>query len=400
VRRKLLHDVPDTYVLHIVVAGLAMLLSIVAVWYLLVRAFGLRAENIVEFSSAASPTGSEPDHRIVWGVPARERHEYLNRVQAKNKLWVDLRDTPPGTNIDIASSIDAIGIDEFDSGLNDIGVVQERVELIERLLREQRRVILLFVTTDPLNFVMAQYDTEKNAALLSRAATALSRFKFTYHEVAVEQPTRSERTFVDAIVAALQRLSRPSERSDWRTQLVKSECRHPDLWQIRDDLLKEVEARKWSKGQIVQQVQSLANAIFQHMWSKCTRVEKFTLIELAFGHPVNPNNWDAAHRLRVRGYVVAAPFYRIASESLRQFVARTALTENVQQWRAENPGTWEQIKVPLIILFLGIVVFFAVTQPALFNSVFAFLAAALATFPFIANALNAHLQRSTSAGGK
>ena len=397
VRDKLLADVPETYPLHIAVAGLALLLSIVAVWYLLVRAFGLRAENIVEFSSAALPTGSEPDHRIVWGVPARERHKYLDRVQAKDKLWVDLRDASPGCKIDVPGSIDAIAIDEFDAGLNDIDVVQQRVELLEQLLREQRRVILLFVTTDPLNFVMTQYDTEQNAALLSRVATALSRFKFTYHEAEAEQSARSEWTFLSAIVASVRHLRGPPERSDWRTQFVESECRHPDLWEIRDDLLKEAEARKWSKGQIVQQVQSLANATFQHMWSKCTRVEKFTLIELALGHPVNPNNWDAAHRLRVRGYVLAAPFYRIASESLRQFVARMALVENVQQWRAEHPGTWDQVKVPLIILFLGVVVFFAVTQPALLNSVFAFLAAALATFPFIASALNARLQRSTSA---
>ena len=400
VRDELLADVPETYVMHIVVAGLALLLSIVAVWYLLVRAFGLRAENIVEFSSAVLPTGSEPDHRIVWGVPARERHGYLDRLQASDKLWVDLRDASPGSKIDIPSSVDAIAIDEFDAGLNDIAVVQQRVELVERLLREQRRVILLFVTTDPLNFVMAQYDTEQNAALLSRVATALSRFKLTYHQAEAKQPARSEWTFASAIVAAVRRLRGPPARADWRTQFVESECRHPDLWEIRDELLKEVEARKWSKAQIVQQVQSLANATFQHMWSKCTRVEKFTLIELALGHPVNPNNWDAAHRLRVRGYVLAAPFYRIASESLRQFVARMALLEDVQQWRAENPGTWDQVKVPLIILFLGVVAFFAVTQPALFNSVFAFLAAALATFPFIANALSARLQRATGSGGK
>jgi hypothetical protein len=346
------------------------------------------------------PNASEEAHHIVYGVPTRDRHAYFDRIQAAQKLWLDLRDASPGTKIDISHSTDAIAIDEFDSGLNDISVVQQRVELLERLLRERRRVILLFVSTDLLNFVVAQYDTEQAVALLSRFATALSRFKYTYHGTDVERQPQSEGTFVTDVLAAIQRLRAASARLGWRKQLVESECRHPDLWEIRDDLLKDAETRKWSKGQIIQQVQGRANATFQHMWSKCTRVEKFTLIELAMGHPVNPNNWDAARRLRMRGYVLAAPFYRIASESLRQFVGRMARLEDVQRWRDENPGAWSQVKVPLLILFLSVIAFLAVTQPALFNSVIAFAAAGLATFPFLASALSARFQRAASSGGK
>jgi hypothetical protein len=164
-------------------------------------------------------------------------------------------------------------------------------------------------------------------------------------------------------------------------------------------LLKKVDVHKWSKGQIIQQVQSRANAIYQRMWSRCTRVEKFTLIELGRGNPINPNNWDAARRLSMRRYVRTDPFYRIASESLRQFVGRMERTENVHSWRAESPGAWNQIKVPLIVMLVGTMIFVALTQPSLFNSVFAFVAAGAASFPFLVSALNARLQRAGKGGG-
>jgi hypothetical protein len=159
-------------------------------------------------------------------------------------------------------------------------------------------------------------------------------------------------------------------------------------------LLQAPELPRWSKQQIIQQVHSRANAIYQHMWYQCTRVEKFTLIELARGNPVNPHNWDAARRLKLRGYVVADPFYRIASESLRLFIRRMERIEKVDSWRAQNPGVWTQIKVPVLVVIISVMVFVAVTQPSVFNSIFAFAAAGAASFPLLLSALNARLQRA------
>jgi hypothetical protein len=113
---------------------------------------------------------------------------------------------------------------------------------------------------------------------------------------------------------------------------------------------------------------------------------------------MNPNNWDAARRLAVRGYLFVDPFYRIASASLRQFVGRMALIEDVQSWDAASPGAWNQIKVPLIVLFIGVLVFVGVTQPGLFNTIVAFVAAGAASLPFLVNALNARLQQRAAAG--
>jgi len=403
VRRQLLAMVPDTYAFQGFTATMFLVLTAVAIWYLLVRTFGLRAENIVEVSSFTPPGDTETARYMVYGVPAQQRsRRYFDALPAMGKLWLDLRDVSASARIEVAASTDAIALDEFDSNLNDIEVVRQRVELLERLLREGRRVILLFVSTEPLNFVTATYDAEKDAALLSRFATALSRFKLTYHESAtgVDRPTRPAATVAERIKDVVRRrFPVPSGRAGWRKKLVAAECRHPDLWQIRDDLLKKVDVHKWSKGQIIQQVQSRANAIYQRMWSRCTRVEKFTLIELGRGNPINPNNWDAARRLSMRRYVRTDPFYRIASESLRQFVGRMERTENVHSWRAESPGAWNQIKVPLIVMLVGTMIFVALTQPSLFNSVFAFVAAGAASFPFLVSALNARLQRAGKGGG-
>jgi hypothetical protein len=366
---------PEQSAFLLVATGLFLVVTAVAIWYLLVRMFGLRADDSGNVSSFVLPAMTDTSHRIIYGAPRPERQsKYFAGLPAQAKLWIDLRDQPVDAKVEIPALTDAIALDEFDSSLNDIVVLRQRTELLERLLREQRRVVLLFVSTDPLNFATSTYDPEKEVELLTRFATALARFKYTYHSAETPAPN--------------------GDKSDWRTALVAAECRHPDLWEIRDELIREAKEHHWTKGQIVQQVQSRAHAIYQRMWSQCTRAEKFTLIELARGNPINPNNWDAARRLTVRGHIRIDPFYRIASDSLREFVSRMAQIERTHSWDAANPGTWTQIKIPLIVLFLGALVFLGATQPNLFNTVLAFVAAGAAGFPFLFNAINARLQRA------
>jgi hypothetical protein len=414
-RNALLHDPSRVHSsLHGFANGLFLVLTAVAIWYLLVRTFGLRPENMVRLDSFTAPGPDDEARYLVYGAPAAEkRRRYFDALPAKadGRLWLDLRDMPADAKVDIAESTDVIALDEFDANLNDIEVVRRRVELLERLLREDRRVIVLFVNTEPLNFINATFDGTKDAALLARISATLARFKLTYYDTGnrVDGEATGEPSFWAGIVSALKRQParrrhshEKSEALRLRRKLIAAECRHPDLWGIRDELLRPdmlPKVENLSAAQIIQQVQNRASAIYQHMWSRCTRVEKFTLIELARGNPVNPNNWDAARRLRVRGYVRADPFYRIASESLRQFVTRMERTEDVQSWRAGDPGAWEQIKIPLIIVLIGVLVFLALTQPNLFNNVFAFLAAGAATFPFIVSALTSRFGRAATGGG-
>jgi hypothetical protein len=401
---ELLHRTPDTQALRLLVTGMFLALTAAAIWYLLVRTFGLRAEDTVKVDSFANPGANDVARYIVYGAPAAEkRRRYFDPLPATDRLWLDLRDASAEGRIEIAASTDVIALDEFDSNLNDIEVVRRRIELLERLLREDRRVVVLFVSTEPLNFVGASHHTEKDLPLLTRLAAALARFKLTYYEPATEadRPTRPLPSVWARIVDGVRgNPARAAERPGWRRRLVAEECRHPDLREIRDDLSKQVDVHELSKAQIIQQVQNRASALYHHMWSRCTRVEKFTLMQLAHGNPINPNNWDAARRLRVRGYARTDPFYRIASESLRQFVLRMERVENVQSWRAESPGGWDQIKMPLMAVLVGTLIFLALTQPNLFNNMFAFLAAGVASFPFLVSALSARLQRSAQGGGK
>ncbi len=392
-RETLLAAVPESYPFHLAAGALFLLLTPVVIWYLLVRTFGLRAESVIRVSSFKLPAAGETARYIVYGVPARERPGYFDALPHRGKLWLDLRDVPADASVDIPGWAEAVALDQFDVNLADIDVVRQRVALLERLLREKRRVILLFVSTEPLNFVTSTFGLSEQAPLVSRLATALARFELTYHSLQENDPANADPTPGSRLL--VHRYGpRPITEPGWREALVRSECRHPDLWNIRDVLLNEPELEHWSKRQIVQQVQSRANAIYQHMWSQCTRAEKFTLIELARGNPINPNNWDAARRLRLRGFVRTDPFYRIANGSLKQFVARMQQVENVASWRAESPGAWNQIKVPLVVLLVGSLVFVAMTQPDLFNSLFAFLAAGAASFPFLVSAFSARLQRA------
>lgn len=398
IRRALLGGTSDLLWYYFIAFVFFIALTLVAIWYLLVRTFGLRAENVVEVSSFKMPAVDEKAYYILYGVPAQDKkRQYFDVFPPDKRCWIDLRDQTVDTKFLISTSAEVVVIDYFDVNLVDIEIVRKRVELLEQLLREGRRVILLFVGTDTLNFVLSTYNVEKEAALISRLATALSRFKLTYHRSprAKKRQTPASPIAPASLRNRLQKkLAQWFEITEWRQKLVERECRHPELWEIRDDLLNEPELKNWSKGQIVQQVHSRANAIYQRLWNQCTRVEKFTLIELAKGHPINPNNWDAARRLRLRGFVRTDPFYRIASASLRQFVNRLAEIENVRSWHAESPGAWNQIKIPLLVLLIGTLVFFGLTQPDLFNSLFAFLAAGAASFPLLASVLTSHFKRS------
>ena len=405
---------------HLFVIGVFLALTGVGIWYLLVKAFSLRADDTVSLDSFSVPGPKDFARVIVYGVPAAEkRHRYHDALPATSRAWLDLRDASSETKGDLGAA-DVVALDEFDANLNDVEVVRSRTELLEQLLREQRkgklRVIVLFVSTEPLNFVTATHHGEKDLALLTRFAAALAQFKLTYYEPTKDverkqlpavSPKERWRTMRSALLDRLKNpmhgerdreIERQARAKARRRKLVADECRHPDLRAIGHEMSKLVDAHQLSKAQIIQQIQNRASAIYQYMWSRCTRVEKFTLMELARGNPINPNNWDAARRLQMRGYVRKAPFYRIASENLRQFVFRMERTENVESWRHENPGAWNQIKVPLVVMFAGTLIFLALTQPNLFNSMFAFLAAGAASFPFLVSALSARLQQAAKGG--
>ena len=362
------------YFWFVVTGVLLFALVLLSLWFLLVRTMGIRAEDFRRISNFEEPDKDAGAREIIYGLGEFTKRAFLKEIPEPRSEWLDLRlvaVSTPVQNLGAKAGADVVILDHFDDFLTDPAVLKHRVALLEHLVRSETRSVILLNSIDPLNFVTASYDVTENAALISRFATLLSRFRTSYFQ---ESP--------------------PPEPGATDADLtLYEECFHPNLKGIRESLLDHY--RTLERDEIIQQVGSRANAIYQHMWSLCTRVEKLTLIELAHGNVVNPNNWDAARRLKQRGYLRRDPFHRVFNESFTRFILRMERIEDVDSWRAENPGMWASIRLPLVVAALGGIVFLGVTQPAFFNSAFAFAAAGTAGLPFLTSLLVSRLNRSS-----
>ena len=137
----------------------------------------------------------------------------------------------------------------------------------------------------------------------------------------------------------------------------------------------------YTEQQIINLVLTGASSIYQVMWDVCTHLEKFTLIQLAHNRPINPNNWEVAQKLKQRGYLRRDPNYRIFNRSFESFIESVEPIEDMDAWQSEVTSTWDRIKIPVLVLVLFGLAFLAITQPGIFNSLFAWIAAASAALP-------------------
>ncbi|MEK6408396.1 MAG: hypothetical protein AABN34_15825 [Acidobacteriota bacterium] len=110
-----------------------------------------------------------------------------------------------------------------------------------------------------------------------------------------------------------------------------------------------------------------ADAYYRGAWSACSREERLTLFRVAQDGLISHCDPDL-RRLMQWGLIVRDPSLHLMDDSFRRFVLLTSAAEGVNTYRADVESHWDRLKVPLLLVLLGVIAFLFLTQKELYDS--------------------------------
>ncbi len=308
---------------------------------------------------------------IVWTLAAGGDVALTHAASAEQDL-VDLRE--PTTPEALAKRADAVvaprlEVDHLECALVDQDLHRAVVDVLERIVRSHKKVVVLTSEIDPLRYVAARVveaandravaadaDKAKEAEARERdAAALLQRWALlldAFHRMRWEVPPGSHAATPERTVAE---------------GLARKYPALPDEDRLPPEQADEAcEARHWQ------------------IWHQCTRAEKLALRHLAEEGFLNPNAQDVARPLMQRLLVRRDPAFVLPSEAFRRFVLRAETHATVSGWeQAGIPSAWSKLRTPLMVLATLGVVYLIVAEPDALNSSIALAGGVAAALPLL-----------------
>lgn len=232
-----------------------------------------------------------------------------------------------------------IDVSNFETHLVDRERRKLALRLLERLLeggpREMSRVVVVTTNVDPVAHFEEVFDEERKGIYadampeveLSRFAVMLTRFHRCYVPFRCDDASEDPWWNYD--------------KARW-LEVLKWETRSVALAHVRLELRKRW-ARDSSVGldDLSRAISHRAAALYQLLWTSCTRREKLVLVQLAQEGFVTPQSAEVVAALIAKGLIVLRPGPAIFNYTFRAFLRRIERAEVVREWeRMEGHGLW------------------------------------------------------------
>ncbi len=279
----------------------------------------------------------------------------------------------------------AVVVDRFEHRAGDPAFDRARLALVEALLRDPVRRLVLLSALDPHVFLVAGGEP----ALRERWREVLADFQGFDLDAAGAPEFLAERL---GLLAARELDERPPAsrlgRAAWQrhvercVETIGRECGPTARLQtIGLALLPRLALAEVDPGQLRDEIADCAEPYYETLWASLATAEKLVLVQVAEEGLVNPKSRRPLLRLLGRGLLVREPELRLLNETFRRFVV--GKREDVLPVERENArdSAWSQLKRPLAAVLLGIAVFVFATQRDVFNTTLVFVSAVAGALP-------------------
>jgi hypothetical protein len=197
------------------------------------------------------------------------------------------------------------------------------------------RVVVVTTNVDPVAHFEEVFEEERKGIYkdavpeveLSRFAVLLTRFHRCY-------------------VPVCQNSSAPDpwwnyDETQWRT-VLEWETRSAALARVRRELLAQWHDRNQVPfDDLASAIADRAAALYQLLWTSCTRSEKLVLVQLAQEGFVTPQSATAVAALMCKGLIVLRPGPAIFNSTFRAFLREIEGSDVVRAWEGdEGHGLW------------------------------------------------------------
>lgn len=284
----------------------------------------------------------------------------------------------------------AIAVDNFAYRLDDAMTNRQKLYLLETLISRQRKVIVLSAA-EPSLFQFGNGDLgthEKGHDDAGHWAGLMSQFFKEYAEDTADSAPFKEKLNQEKekLLANLKDSSAERVTNLQRLlEIVATECAHrPALQYVGINIVEDPQFSSLTPDHLINRIVSQARAYYLDIWNTCSLDEKLTLFHLAQDRLLSHRDPDIEPLLR-RGLIVRNDDLHLMNDSFREFVKSAEQTTicSEHEARVKRSSLWNTLKVPFLIVLVGITLFLFVTQHDLYTSALAGLTAVTTIIPAI-----------------
>jgi len=365
--------------------GLGFLIILLILFYLtrtvIRKVFLLDADRALNLSRLPEDKSSIKENFFVvqsWPWSHRDNFPQTNQVcridlaiEARGEDWVEkiesrIQSEKPKTVV----------VDHFECQIDNPSMSLQKLCLIEWLMTPDR-IVVIMSSTEPVAYSFnsaagkAKKELKGEANVCDRWAEIISRFRKVY---SVENDDAEIKTALSNLQDRLDSDPKIPEEDRKRVlklaQFVQKECApQPCLHHIGEQIIEQLGSEEMKPGQILDQVLDQAEMFYQRVWDMCSKPQQLTLLHLAEDRFLSPNDPDTKSLLR-KGIIERAPDLGLINETFRRFVLSRSLPGSFEtvETEARNASPWEALKVPLLVIFVGVALFLFLTQKDFYGS--------------------------------
>jgi hypothetical protein len=267
-----------------------------------------------------------------------------------------------------------VRIVDFEYGINDGVINEEKLRWLERLLALPDRTVIVVSSVSPAYIMTtpapAQPPAEESSSYFERWRSLLDRFVCVTEE---ELELRDDEWNRRNTFRTVSRLS----ASEPKTWLDKETQYNSFLRRLRTEIDPSAAA---DRKHLIDEISERAETYYAGLWSNCRDDEKLLLYHIAKNGLANARNRRILRRLIARGLVRRGPNLELFSETFRLYVLGAARRQNlVSRAAADRAGsTWDSLRMPFFIIIVSFLLLLFATQKDLLTTTTA-LATALTT---------------------
>ncbi|MDQ1557284.1 MAG: hypothetical protein QOD32_344 [Pyrinomonadaceae bacterium] len=398
---------------------ISLVLIFVLVFFLLrfvvMRVFLLRLDDPTTLLSAGAFNSQDqlPKRFVVLGAPFLDVRSLLNGSEVERLSLVDAvseqdcgaekkkkRKKKPQEG-------QLLAIDNFDYRSNDQEWDLKRLELLERL-RQDSRPVVVFSRHDPFRSCYASYcalpPQQSNGTLPTDTADRWMNVVSSFWVIHIED-TGGRQAFWewlceekhkhapngDRTGRSLMRYLRLKRKDELRKgnenvaalyDTLANECGpRTYLQNVAKAIPKHPKFKDLSPAELIRLLVEQAEAYYKAIWATCTDDQKLTLYYLAQDRLVSAKNVEV-RRLMRRGLIVRDPDVRLMNESFRHFILSTVVPDEIGA-SARTGSSWSKLRLPLLVILVGIALFLLVTHPDMYSSSMAIITALATGIPAV-----------------
>lgn len=394
---SVLSSLTDWSVLGVSVAILALAM-VGVVWFLVRKILLLRTHVpfwIDRLDLTAGALGGSvirvSRHRDRLRVPARPDVAVIDLAAAEKAVEA-------GTALDDPALADKrlVFVDHFEHRLRDAGFNRAKRLLLEDLVADpERRVVVLSAVDPHLCLVAGSPYGGIKGAVGEGEREAWGRLLAEFETFDLDGAGDPSELFATLNAMQKELEDHPPgaawiEQEAWRYHVrsclaaVHTECGvTAPLQAIGKELLPALDLREMDRGQIFDEIRERAGLYYRSLWASLSDGEKLLLVHLAEEGLVNPKNHRPLKRLLARGIARRDPALRVMNETFRRFVISHKHEVLAIERRETEDSPWAHLKRPLTTVLLGVGVFFFATQREVFNTTLVFVTALAGALPQI-----------------